>query len=117
MAKKGSKLLSALDNHKGRNYQLEHQKKLQKQAEKRKRAKREAHAGTDEDLEQISKGPVEKLETEGEQRNGESAHEQEQGTQPNGEVGVEVAEQWETDEEEDEVNEVLCSMHSQRYLD
>lgn len=35
MAKK-SKLLAALDAHKGRDYKLEHQKKLQKQAERRK---------------------------------------------------------------------------------
>ncbi|PGH02280.1 rRNA-processing protein EBP2 [Blastomyces parvus] len=35
---KKSKLLSALDAHKGRNYELERQKKLQKAAEKRKRA-------------------------------------------------------------------------------
>lgn len=32
-----SKLLSALDAHKGKNYELEKQKKLQKQAAKRKR--------------------------------------------------------------------------------
>ncbi|ODH53144.1 hypothetical protein GX48_00680 [Paracoccidioides brasiliensis] len=38
MAKK-SKLLLALDAHKGRNYELERQKKLQKAAEKRKRTK------------------------------------------------------------------------------
>ncbi|KAL2373311.1 rRNA processing protein [Blastomyces gilchristii SLH14081] len=35
---KKSKLLSALDAHKGRNYELERQKKLQKAAERRKRA-------------------------------------------------------------------------------
>lgn len=35
MAKK-SKLLSVLDAHKGRNFELEHQKKLQKAANKRK---------------------------------------------------------------------------------
>lgn len=35
MAKK-SKLLSALDAHKGRNFELEHQRKLQKAAHKRK---------------------------------------------------------------------------------
>ena len=38
MAKKG-KLLAALDAHKGRDYKLEKQKKLQKQAERRKRLK------------------------------------------------------------------------------
>ena len=36
---KGSKLLSALDRYKGKDHKQEHQKKLQKQAEKRKRAK------------------------------------------------------------------------------
>ena len=41
MAKK-SKLLAALDAHKGRNYELERQKSLQKKAEKRKKAKAEA---------------------------------------------------------------------------
>lgn len=40
MAKK-SKLLNALDRYKGVDYELERQKKLQKQAEKRKRAKLE----------------------------------------------------------------------------
>ena len=39
MAKK-SKLLNALDRYKGVDYELERQKKMQKQAEKRKRAKR-----------------------------------------------------------------------------
>lgn len=38
MAKK-SKLLAALDAHKGRDYRLEKQKKLQKQAAKRKKAR------------------------------------------------------------------------------
>ena len=38
MAKK-SKLLAALDAHKGRDYKLEKQKKLQKQAERRKTSK------------------------------------------------------------------------------
>lgn len=38
MAKK-SKLLAALDAHKGRDYSLEKQKKLQKQAVKRKKAR------------------------------------------------------------------------------
>lgn len=38
MAKK-SKLLSALDAHKNRDYGLERQKKMQKAAEKKKRAK------------------------------------------------------------------------------
>ena len=38
MARK-SKLLAALDAHKGRDFMLEKQKKLQKQAEKRKRLK------------------------------------------------------------------------------
>ena len=38
MAKK-SKLLLALDAHKGRNYELERQKKLQKAAAKEKKAK------------------------------------------------------------------------------
>lgn len=38
MAKK-SKLLSALDAHKGRDFEKERQKKLQKAAEKRKRSK------------------------------------------------------------------------------
>lgn len=46
MAKK-SKLLSALDAHKNRDYELERQKKLQKAAEKKKRAKR-VEAGEDE---------------------------------------------------------------------
>lgn len=40
MAKK-SKLLSALDAHKGRDFEKERQKKLQKAAEKRKRSKAE----------------------------------------------------------------------------
>ena len=40
MAKK-SKLLNALDRYKGVDYELERQKKMQKQAEKKKRAKLE----------------------------------------------------------------------------
>ena len=38
MAKK-SKLLAALDAHKGRDFKKEHQKKMQKQAERRKKTK------------------------------------------------------------------------------
>jgi len=40
MARK-SKLLSALDAHKGRNFELERQKKLQKAAEKKKKKRKE----------------------------------------------------------------------------
>lgn len=47
MAKR-SKLLTALDAHKGVNYKLENQKKQQKQAEKRKRSK-EARIGAEPD--------------------------------------------------------------------
>jgi len=46
-----SKLLSALDAHKGRNYKLEHDKKLRKAAEKRKSAKRQKIAEQEEDKE------------------------------------------------------------------
>lgn len=48
MAKKG-KLLSALDAHKGRDFKLEHQKKLQKNAEKRKRSKLDESGAEEED--------------------------------------------------------------------
>lgn len=40
MAKK-SKLLAALDAHQGRDFKQEHQKKMQKQAERRKKSKPE----------------------------------------------------------------------------
>lgn len=50
MAKK-SKLLAALDAHKGRDYKLEKQKKLQKQAEKRNKL-RVAEASEAEDAEE-----------------------------------------------------------------
>jgi len=43
MAKKG-KLLTALDAHKRRNYELERQKSLQKKAQKRKNAKLAANS-------------------------------------------------------------------------
>jgi rRNA-processing protein EBP2 len=49
MAKK-SKLLAALDAHKGRNYELERQKGLQKKAEKRKNAQVAATSLEDEAL-------------------------------------------------------------------
>jgi len=49
MAKK-SKLLAALDAHKGRNYELERQKGLQKKAEKRKNANVAAKSLEDEVL-------------------------------------------------------------------
>ncbi|OAL69052.1 rRNA processing protein [Trichophyton violaceum] len=55
MAKK-SKLLSALDAHKGRNFELEHQKKLQKAANKRKEKqlkKTEDEEEEKEDTEQL----------------------------------------------------------------
>lgn len=45
-----SKLLSALDAHKGRDFKLEHQKKLRKAAEKRKLGKRK-RAEEDDELE------------------------------------------------------------------
>ena len=47
---KKSKLLAALDAHKGRNYELERQKALQKKAEKRKKAKVAAQSLDDEEL-------------------------------------------------------------------
>lgn len=50
MAKKG-KLLVALDAHKGRDYELEKQKKQQKQAAKKKRAK--AHGPDWEEKENV----------------------------------------------------------------
>ncbi|KAK2855720.1 hypothetical protein FQN49_004907 [Arthroderma sp. PD_2] len=52
MAKK-SKLLTALDAHKGRNYDLEHQKKLQKAASKRKQLKKADGEGDEEDAEEL----------------------------------------------------------------
>ncbi|MCJ1247750.1 rRNA-processing protein and EBNA1-binding protein ebp2 [Trapelia coarctata] len=47
---KKSKLLAALDAHKGRNYEQERQKSLQKKAEKRKKAKTATKSFEDEDL-------------------------------------------------------------------
>ena len=47
MAKK-SKLLAALDAHKGRDFKKEHQKKLQKQAERRKKTKSVEKGSDDE---------------------------------------------------------------------
>ena len=65
---KDRKLKAALDRHKGVDHKLEHQKKLQKQAEKRKKQKRgkEAHIGetrglasdADEDSEAINQALV-----------------------------------------------------------
>lgn len=49
---KRSKLLQALDEHKGRDYDAEKQKKLVKAAEKRKRAKTEEE---DEEEEKVDK--------------------------------------------------------------
>ena len=58
-----SKLIAALDAHKGRDHKLERQKKLQKEATKRKRSKIStsntaeektgAHARTDEDQDEV----------------------------------------------------------------
>ncbi|OJD15962.1 hypothetical protein AJ78_03831 [Emergomyces pasteurianus Ep9510] len=50
---KKSKLLLALDAHKGRNYELERQKKLQKAAEKKKRATKRDSKDTQNDNEQL----------------------------------------------------------------
>ena len=69
MAKK-SKLLAALDAHKGRDYKLEKQKKLQKQAERRKKTKTvEQVSGSDNADENVAKvignGPRLKEESDG----------------------------------------------------
>ncbi len=48
MAKK-SKLLAALDAHKGRDHKLEKQKKLQKQAARKKRSNSQFHSSDVED--------------------------------------------------------------------
>ncbi|MCJ1403730.1 rRNA-processing protein and EBNA1-binding protein ebp2 [Xylographa trunciseda] len=52
MARK-SKLLAALDAHKGRDYKLERQKTLQKNAEKRKRTKEAAQDVTDDAIPEV----------------------------------------------------------------
>jgi len=44
---KRSKLLQALDDHKGRDYEAEKQKKLVKAAEKKKKAKKDGGEGED----------------------------------------------------------------------
>lgn len=54
MAKK-SKLLSALDAHKNRDYGLERQKKMQKSAEKKKRAK---NAGDEDEGDEVEEKDV-----------------------------------------------------------
>ena len=46
---KKSKLLAALDAHKGRDYKLEKQKELQKRAEKRKKSKETVQSSNAED--------------------------------------------------------------------
>ncbi|KAI5290318.1 rRNA-processing protein and EBNA1-binding protein ebp2 [Ascosphaera aggregata] len=56
MAKK-SKLLAALDAHKGRNFYLEKQKKLQKAAEKRKKGK-DGQIDEDSDVEKVDEEEV-----------------------------------------------------------
>lgn len=54
---KRSKLLQALDEHKGRDYEAEKQKKLVKAAEKKKKAKK-AEAGEDEDEKMVEEEKV-----------------------------------------------------------
>ena len=66
MAKK-SALLAALDAHKGRDYKLERQKKLQKEAKKRNRSKApKPDAEEKENLEVPTEGAVPILEVESE---------------------------------------------------
>ncbi|PGH05365.1 hypothetical protein AJ79_06834 [Helicocarpus griseus UAMH5409] len=103
---KKSKLLLALDAHKGRNYELERQKKLQKAAEKRKQAKA---GNTDDAKDDENEGGV-KLQTDStlskqigaedkkeEQKADANAAEEEQGT-----VNEEEDEEDENEDEEDD---------------
>lgn len=55
---KKSKLLAALDAHKGKDYKLEKQKMLQRKAEKRKKTK---HPEQSEDAEKEGKNPEAKV--------------------------------------------------------
>jgi rRNA-processing protein EBP2 len=98
---KNLKLKEALNRHKGVDHKLDRQKKLQKEAEKRKRVKRgskveveelEAEAEEDEDLEaeELATDPAER------KREKKSASKAQKAQQSNGE-----ADGWETDESED----------------
>lgn len=89
MAKK-SKLLAALDAHKGRDYKLEKQKKLQKQAEKGKMSK-------------VSKDTS------------DSEHTGEDGARLNGKeprLAEEESEGWESDESEQAAPIEVCHTNS-----
>ena len=97
MAKK-SKLLSALDRYKGLDYELERQRKMQKQAEKRKRTKLVKRVNGAEESGRED-GDVERTIDNGESYGEDGAHHAEVDSDNEG---------WETeeeDEEEDEENE------------
>lgn len=98
-----SKLLSALDRHKGRDIKLEKQRKAEKEARKRKRARKaeEGEEGDSDEDEEVGgvalNGPKE------EKRNGAKGK---KGEKANGvEKGAENEAQWETDEDESDEDE------------
>ncbi|OCK93242.1 Ebp2-domain-containing protein [Cenococcum geophilum 1.58] len=95
-----SKLLSALDRHKGRDIKLEKQRKAEKDARKRKRVRKEEEGDSDEDEEVggvALNGPKE------EKRNGAKGK---KGGKANGVgKGAEDEAQWETDEDESDEDE------------
>ncbi|EFR04596.1 rRNA processing protein Ebp2p [Nannizzia gypsea CBS 118893] len=102
MAKK-SKLLSALDAHKGRNFDLEHQKKLQKAANKRKEKQLKNTEGEEEEEEDAERLNGVTL-TNGKEKSDtkKSAKSQRDGKKPNKRDDDEEVEEEEEAEEEDE---------------
>ncbi|KAF3896577.1 Eukaryotic rRNA processing [Trichophyton interdigitale] len=110
MAKK-SKLLSALDAHKGRNFELEHQKKLQKAANKRKE-KQLKKTGEEEEEKKEDAGQLKDVTL----LNGKEKSDTKKGTKSQRDVkksnkrdevneDVEEEEEEDNDEEEEEVEE------------
>ena len=92
-----SKLLSALDRHKGRDIKLEKQRKAEKEARKRKRARKEENDEDEEVGGVVLNGPKE------EKRNGAKGK---KGGKANGvEKGPEDEAHWETDEDESDEDE------------
>lgn len=97
---KKSKLFAALDVHKGRDYKLEKQKKLQKQAAKKKKVRPQSQA-TEAEVENEEETPV----------NGTN------GTNGTSREPEDDSEGWESDESEDALSQTVGQTYALEHLD
>ncbi|PLN75762.1 eukaryotic rRNA processing protein EBP2-domain-containing protein [Aspergillus taichungensis] len=106
---KRSKLLQALDDHKGRDYAAEKQKKLVKAAEKRKAAKKAAAQDNDEEAEAKENVEDAKVNKEGAASDDEDDEEDEDFVAEENEDDEEEEEEEEEEDEEDEDEDIPLS--------